>query len=410
VVEPAGPMTGVRVLEVASHVFVPIAAAVLAEWGADIVKVEHPETGDAYRGLVTAGLHTTHGGVDPSWQFTNRGKRSVSIDLKVPEGRALLYRLAATSDVLLTSFRPDARRRLAIDLDDVRAHNPAIIYVRGSGFGARGPDAERGGYDSAAYFCRTGMAHVLTAAGADWPVGPRPAFGDVVGGLTIAGAISAALFRRATTGEPSVIDVSLMGTGMWQLQADITHAGIEASGGGPGVAMPRDRFETWNPAVGTYRTRDGRFLSLVMLDADRYWADLCSVIGHPELASDPRYADMPARRANSRACVEALDAAFAERDYDDWCRILGAAKGVWTPIQTPAEIHRDAQARANGYLADVDMANGTTLTMVTSPVQFDERPGAPTRAPELGEHTEEVLLELGLSWDDISALRRRRAI
>ncbi|MFT4047534.1 MAG: CoA transferase [Solimonas sp.] len=395
------PLSGVRVLEVASHVFVPIAGGVLTEWGADVVKIEHPVTGDPYRGLVTAGLHKSYDGVDPSFQFTNRGKQSVTIDLKQPAGRDLVYRLAAGCDVFLTNFRPDARRRLQIECEDIRAHNPAIIYVRGSGYGARGPDAQRGGYDAAAYWSRAGLGEALTPRGAEYPVMQRPAFGDVAGGMTIAGAIAAALYRRSTTGEPSIVDVSLLGAGLWQIQPDITHAKLNPQGG---RAAP-DRKATWNPLSGTYRTRDGRFIVLVMLDADRYWADFCKVIGHPEMIADPRFIDMAARKTHARACVEQLDQLFATRDYSQWCDVLKQAKGVWSPFQTPLEIHDDPQVAANGYLADVEMANGSSLTMVTSPVQFDETSARPTRAPEHGEHTEAALLDLGLSWDEIATLK-----
>jgi len=402
----AQPLAGVRILEVASHVFVPIAGGVLHEWGADVVKVEHPETGDPYRSLVTAGLHTTHNGIDASFQFTNRGKKSVSIDLKTAEGRELLCRLVQDSDVFLTNMRPDARRRLQIDVEDIRAHNPAIIYVRGTGYGARGPDVERGGYDAAAYWMRSGIGAAITPADADRPVMQRPAFGDVMGGLTIAGAIAAAMYRRLATGEPSVVDVSLLGMGMWQLQPEITHAGQDPD------AKPRvyDRKATWNPLSGPYRTRDRRFIHLNMLDADRYWADVCTLLGHPEMIDDPRYVDMDARKANSRACVEALDDIFAARDYAEWCEILKDAKGVWAPMQTPLEVRSDPQVAPNGYLADVEMANGTTLSLVTSPAQFDETSAQPLRAPELGEHTEEAMLALGLSWDEIIALKERKVI
>lgn len=402
------PLSGVRVLEVASHVFVPIAGGVLTEWGAEVIKIEHPVTGDPYRGLVTAGLHKSYNGVDPSFQFTNRGKQSVAIDIKQPEGRDLIYRLAKECDVFLTNFRPDALGRLGIEYDDIRKHNPSIIYVRGTGYGARGPDRQRGGYDAAAYWSRAGFAEMFTPQGAEFPTMQRPAFGDVVGGLTIAGAISAALYGRAQTGEGSVVDVSLLAMGLWQLQPDVTHAKLEPSHDAKGVV--RDRKATWNPLSGTYRTRDGRFIILVMLDADRYWTDFCRVVGRPELIDDPRFVDMPARKENSCACVELLDDLFAGRDYADWCETLSALKGVWAPMQTPLEVHSDAQVLANGYLADVEMANGSSLTLVTSPVQFREKSALPTRAPEHGEHTESALLGLGLSWDEISELKDKGAV
>jgi crotonobetainyl-CoA:carnitine CoA-transferase CaiB-like acyl-CoA transferase len=401
-----GPLDGVRVVEVATHVFVPMAGALLAEWGAAVVKVEHPVTGDPYRGLVTAGLHTMHDGVDPFFQAANRSKRSVGIDLAAPDGRALLGRLVGGADVFTTNLRPGARHRLGLDAHDIRAHNPSIIHVSGTAFGSRGPDAGRGGYDAGAYWARSGMQALFTPPGAPWPAPTRPAFGDVAAALGLAAAVCSALYRRAATGEATVVDSSLLAAGLWQVQNDVVNARL----GDDTHARRPDRDATWNPLMLPYRTADGRFVALMTLAPDRHWPSLCALIGRPDLAGDARFADLEARRRNARACVELLEATFAGRTLAEWRPVLDRFAGEWTVVQEPDEVHDDPQVRANGYVADVDIGRGSTLPMVTSPVQFDGVPGAPTRAPETGEHTEEVLLELGLAWDDITDLKERGVI
>jgi crotonobetainyl-CoA:carnitine CoA-transferase CaiB-like acyl-CoA transferase len=402
-----GPLDGVRVLEVASHVFVPMSGAVLAEWGADVIKVEHPETGDPYRGLVTAGLHKVYGGVDVQFQAANRGKRSVGIDLKDADGRRVLSRLLGTADVFVTNLRAQAVERLNIDVEDVRAENPSLIYVRATAFGARGPDAGQGGYDAGAYWARSGMQHILTSPADEWPSPPPAAYGDVVGGLTIAGAISTALYRRAITGDPSVIDASLLASGMWQIQMEVTNACIDPPG--PDRVVP-DRHEASNPLMLAYRTSDGRFIVLQMLASDRHWPDLCRLLGVPEMATDVRFVDMAARKQNARACVIRLDQVFATRNFREWRDILADFEGEWVPSLRPEELPRDPQVSANGYLTAVDLGNGHSLPLVAVPVQFDGRTAASTRAPEPGEHTEAVLQELGVSWEEIRDLKDRKTI
>jgi crotonobetainyl-CoA:carnitine CoA-transferase CaiB-like acyl-CoA transferase len=401
-----GPLAGVRIVEVATHVFVPMSGAVLGEWGAEVIKVEAPDGGDPYRGLVTAGLHKLHHGVDVHFQATNRGKRSVAIDLKHPEGRKLLSRLIGRCDVFVTNLRTDARRRLRVDVDDVRADNPQAIYVRGSAFGPDGPEAGRGGYDSGAYWSRTGMQQIFTSADSEWPATPRPAFGDVVGGLTIAGAISTALYQRSVTGEPSVVDVSLLAAGMWQVQMDILSASI-APDQVPRLPPPRYQFP--NPLMMAYRTSDGRFVNLQLLSPDRFWPDLCAVLGEPEKVTDERFADMVARRENSQACIEWLESVFRRRSFDEWKKILTGFVGEWVPTVHPSELAHDPQVKANGYIEHIEM-DDFQLPVVAPPVQFDGHRGRPRRAPELGEDTEAVMLELGLGWEDIAPLKDAGAI
>jgi crotonobetainyl-CoA:carnitine CoA-transferase CaiB-like acyl-CoA transferase len=403
-----GIMDGIRVVEVASWTYVPVAGAVLAEWGADVIKIEHPESGDPQRGLAAMGLVPTGpGGIAHMMELPNRGKRSVGIDMRTPEGRELLLKLCETADVFLTNFRPQARRKLGIDVEDVRARNPKIIYVRGSGQGQRGPDAERGGYDGCTFWGRGGPADIISDPDEGYPIQqPGPAFGDVIGGLTIAGGISAALFHRERTGEPSIVDNSLLATAMWATAASSMAAGLFGM-----TRMPkRTREETPNPIVGMYKTSDGRFLSLVMLESDRYWGDLVNLLGAPELEHDPRFIDSTARRENAAECVHALDDLFAKKTFEEWKTILQDAKGVWAPVQNAGELLEDPQAIANGYVREVEAASGTMFKMIASPLQFDEAAPDLTRGPEHGEHTDEVLGELGLDMDELLELKIKGAI
>ena len=393
----------VRVLEVANWVFVPAAGTLLADMGADVIKVEHPETGDPSRGLITQGLGSA-AGVNLGWEQNNRGKRSVGIDLKKPEGRALLYRLAASADVFITNFRPSALARLELDVEHLRAHNRRLIYARGHGVGVRGPEANRPSYDMTAFWSRGGMAHTLSAPGTDPPVGQRPAFGDRSSAMSLAFGVASALYKRERTGEPSVVDVSLLSTAMWVLASDVVYCG------NPDYDPHAPRRRRDNPLTGSYQTADGRWITLVFLQPDRYWDDFCDHLDRPEIAADPRFCDMRVRAENSDACVELLEEIFAGRTYAEWCERLNTLDAPWAPGQSVRELRDDPQARANGYLASVESPSGAEFELVGSPCQFDEEVPRLAPAPEVAAHTEEVLLEIGMSWDEIAACKRSGAI
>jgi crotonobetainyl-CoA:carnitine CoA-transferase CaiB-like acyl-CoA transferase len=390
-------LAGIRVVEVASWTFVPISGAVLSEWGADVIKIEHPESGDPQRGLISSGLIPGGDGVNFMFEIPNRGKRSVGLDISTDDGRELLYRLVETADVFVTNYLPAVRKRLGIDVDEIRARNPNVVYVRGTGQGTRGPDAEKGGFDGASFWARAGLAMGFKEATSEWPVDQRPAFGDVMGGLTIAGGIAAALLRRERTGTTSIVDVSLLNMGMWSLAPDITMAKILENVDIP--AFNRDSLP--NPLVGTFPTKDGRFIILVLLQADRYWPDLCAHLERPDLLDDPRFKDGAARYEHRAECIQVLRDVFRTKSYDEWCERLQTLEGVWAPLQTPLELHDDPQAIANGYLEPITASSGAEFVLPANPVQFDETPVSVRHAPDHGEHTDEVLLELGLTYDEI---------
>src|SRR3984885_710642 len=341
-------MDGVRVLEVAQFTFVPAAGAVLADWGADVIKVEHAETGDAQRGLsALMGMPVGSGSFAPLMEHPNRGKRSIGLALENPAALEVLHELISGSDVFLTNFLPAARRRLGIELEDVRRINPDIIYVRGSGFGARGPDSEKGGYDSTAFWARGGSALGTTPTDYDHLCKmPAGGYGDNIGGMTIAGGIAAALFARATTGETSVIDVSLLGVGAWATQFTANLA-LQAGGVPPRPPVPR-HGSARNPLIGPYRTSDDRWILFSMLQPGRYWAEFCKAAGHEELVSDERFNTVEKLMANAPAAGELVAGVMAEKTFDEWLEILAGIEGQWAIVQDSWGVANDVSLRANG--------------------------------------------------------------
>jgi crotonobetainyl-CoA:carnitine CoA-transferase CaiB-like acyl-CoA transferase len=400
-------MQGVRILEVAEHTFVPAASALLADWGAEVIKIEHVERGDAMRGLASSGTVDIPSDVHALLEHSNRGKRSLALDLTTSEGLDILYKLAATADVFLTNKLPSVRTKLHIDVDDIRAHSPNIIYVRGHGQGARGPDANKGSYDSLAYWNRSGIALGVKRADYDHaPTPPGPGFGDSIGAMTIAGGIMGALFHRERTGEATIVDVSLFGTALWSHGQAVALSLLTNT---PWGNMPADRLRA-NPLAANYLTKDERWLAFTCLQAGKYWPDMCRVIERPELATDPRFADHASLMANSIDAGEILREAFAQRTLDEWRERLADFTGQWTVVQHTLEAAADPQSVANGYIQECKTAAGVPFRLVAAPVQYDEKPPAAGRAPEFNEHGDVILTDLGLDWDTIVDLKVRGVV
>jgi crotonobetainyl-CoA:carnitine CoA-transferase CaiB-like acyl-CoA transferase len=407
---PGRPMDGVRVVEVAQFTYVPAAGAVLADWGADVIKVEHAVTGDAQRGFAYLGPVSAGGRFAPLMEHPNRGKRSIGLALEHPEAREVLYDIVRRCDVFVTNFLPDARTRLKIDVDDIRAVNPDVIYVRGTALGARGPEAAKGGYDEPTFWCRGGGAAGLSAPELGGMIGmPGPAYGDSIGAMTIAGGISAALFAREKTGEPSVVDVSLLSAGAW---ANALSIDLSLMSGEPWQPKSPQHSggSVHNPLVGFFRTSDGRYLNLNMMQPGRYWPDFCAHIGRPELAADPRFDSGEKLIENYAPAAEIVAAAIASRTFAEWTERFETLEGQWAPVQNSVELGRDPQLRANGYIAAVTDVDGNERELVTAPVQFDESPATLTRGPEFAEHTDEILAELGRDDEAIIGLKIAGAV
>lgn len=394
------PLNGIKIVEVAMWAFVPSCGGILRDLGADVIKIE-PTTGDPLRGL-QIGAFGDKDAVDLSWESYNRGKRSITLDLKQPEGHEVLMKLLDGADVFLTSLLPPARRAMGIDAATIRAKFPSIIYASGSGTGPNGPDSEKGGYDSISFWARGGISSALTEDTADYPVGPPgPAFGDTLAGSMLAGAVCAGIVKRFMTGESSTIDVSLLGTAMWSMQRPIAQSTMNGT-----LRFPRPHAPIpFSVLVHSYRTSDNRFVALCMLQADKYWAPFCEAAGKPEWATDPRYGSAKARGENKAECYAEMKALFASKSLAEWREILGRQDGQWDVVQEVGEIHEDVQVQANNLVQRVDYGDGSTIPLVAVPMLFDGAAMPTHRSPELGADSDAILDSLGYDEDAIIDLK-----
>ncbi len=382
----AGPVAGVKVVELGVWVAGPAAGGILADWGADVIKIE-PPAGDPAR--MFGRMLGCDLGLNPPFEMDNRSKRSVVLDLGTEEGRDTAFELLADADVFLTNVRPGALQRLGLDFVPVSAANPRLVYGLITGYGENGPDADRAAFDVAAFWSRAGVAHLLTRPG-DTPPFQRGGMGDHSAGMTMAAAVCAALLARQRTGTGQLVTTSLYRQGAYTVSFDLNTYLMS----GQPIAIGQ-RETMGNPCMNNYAAADGRRFWIVGLEPERHWPALCRAVSRPEWRDDPRFADARARAVNSTALIAALDEIFATRPLDEWAEVFaGEPDFFWSPINTLEDVVADEQFHAAGGIVDVPVGEAA-VPMVATPADFHGTPWAPrSAAPELGQHTEEVLADL----------------
>jgi crotonobetainyl-CoA:carnitine CoA-transferase CaiB-like acyl-CoA transferase len=391
---PDSLFTGLKVIDCASWIAGPCAATILSDFGADVIKIEPPGTGDPWRTTqAIPGLPA-----DYYWQLTSRNKRSLALDLKHREGQAVLHRLITQADIFVTNFPLPVRDRLRLAPVDLMPLNPRLVYASFTAYGEAGDEAAKTGFDSTAYWARTGLMDMVRADADTPPQRSMPGMGDHPSGTALYAAIVTGLYRREKTGQGGVVKTSLLQNGLWA-----NGCAVQVRLFGQHVPMRPRRQDAPNALANHYQTRDGRWFIMALFNEQRQLASLLSAIGRPDLTNDPRFATTASRKANAHALVQVLDAVFATRDLADWRTILDGVGVTFGIVGTVDETASDAQMQACGAL--VPFAGEDTMT-ISSPFDIDGiTKHAPRRAPGLGQHSSELLSEAGYSPADIEHLR-----
>ena len=396
-----GPLEGVKVVEMGVWVAGPSCAGILADWGATVTKIEPPE-GDPFRGLFANLLDVP---MNPPFELDNRGKRSIALNLENAQAREIAHRLVDEADVFVSNMRPRVLEKHGLSYAECSARNPRLVYAQVTGYGPDHEESNRAAYDVGAFWSRAGVAASLMTADSPEPPSQRGGMGDHMTGSNAAGAIAAALYNREKTGEGQRVAVSLMRIGAYMMGWDLnTHLRM----GMP--IVPYGRHGAVNPIINCFKDSEGRWFWLLLLQADRHWPDLLAALDAPQLGEDPRFASIPARMENRAVLVDALDAIITTKTLAEWGPIFDAHNVWYAPVQALHELPQDPMAHAAGIFVDVPADEGP-IRQVATPADFY---GTPVQlrgwAPELGQNTEEVLLELGMDWDRIIALKDAGAI
>jgi crotonobetainyl-CoA:carnitine CoA-transferase CaiB-like acyl-CoA transferase len=392
-------LEGLRVIELASYIAAPAAGGIMADWGADVIKIE-PLKGDPIRQFFASIGAEIEG--NPVFDLDNRGKRGIAIDTGTEEGAEAVRRLAAGADIFLTNLRPGSLARAGLDYEKLSALNPELVYASVTGYGLSGEEKDRPGFDMAAFWSRAGVARLFAPKGTD-PVQIRTAFGDhVTAPATVAG-ILAAIVERSRTGRGRLVETSLLRSGIYALGTDMA---IQLALGRVASTPPREN--AISPVNNFFQSSDGNWICLMPRQGGADWADLTKAIGREDLKDDPRFRDSKSRRANGPELVRIFDEAFAAHTLDEWRARLDAFHLIWAPVQHPRQVAEDRQAEAAGAFVNMP---GADYRSPASPVRFhgaDDGPKGP--APQIGQHTEAVLAELGYDKAAIAAMRKSGVI
>jgi len=397
-------LEGIKVIDLTTWVFAPACSAMLGDWGAEVIKIEDPITGDPHRGLVSVmGVEIPE--INFPWEVDNRNKRGMAVNLKTEQGRQIVYKLVENSDVFISNLRAEALQRLGMDYKTLSGINPRLIYTHGTGYGEKGPDRDRAGYDYAAFWARAGIMNSIGEPDSPPPMA-LPGLGDSTGAIALAAGIVLALLVRERTGIGQEVNVALQGTGLWCNSISVVGAGVVKED------MPkRSRKNSPNPLYNSYECKDGKWMMLVCLESDRYWSNFCKVMGIDQLEQSPKFSDAINRMVNCSELVSILDGHFLTRDRDELGKAFDERGILWAPVQSLREAVNDPQAMANGFVVEVNHPAHGSFRNVASPVQLSKTPPTIRRpAPELGQHTEEILLEMGYTWEDILAFKDAKAI
>jgi crotonobetainyl-CoA:carnitine CoA-transferase CaiB-like acyl-CoA transferase len=398
----AGPLEGIRVVELGVWVAGPSCAAILCDWGAEVIKIE-PPNGDPFRGLFASALGAA-GPLNPPFEVDNRGKRGIVLNLENADARAIARQLVDQADVFVSNMRPRVLEQYQLDYATLSKELPRLVYAQITGYGPDGPHRDTAAYDIGAFWSRAGVGASLVPKGTPLPQ-QRGGMGDHMTGMSGAGAVAAALFARERTGRGQRVAVSLMRTGVYMMAWDAMLAlRLKV------LVEPYDREHAVNPIINCFQCGDGRWIWLLLLQADRHWPDLCRAVGRDDLMTDDRFADIGIRRQHAPELVAELDGVFKTKTLAEWGEIFDRENVWWAPVNTINDVIADPVSQEAGIFREVEGPDGS-LGFIATPADFSTDAAGPRGlSPELGQHTEEVLLELGYDWDKIIALKEAGAI